>query len=107
MGRRADSEARRRSNAVHASNLGGSSWYVLAKSPNKDAAIDFLKSVWGTDVDFYQKILVDQGAVGSLLAARDGEAYALKRSVLRRPAGLAEFLRLARHDPGRQLRHLH
>jgi len=65
-------------NAVHASNWGGSSWYVLAKSPNKAAAIDFLKSVWGSDVAFYQKILVDQGAVGTLLAARTGDAYALK-----------------------------
>ena len=61
--------------ATHASNLGGSSWYVLESSEEKDAAIDFLASVWGSDVDFYQKILVDQGAVGSLLAARDGEAY--------------------------------
>jgi lactose/L-arabinose transport system substrate-binding protein len=65
-------------NGVHASNWGGSSWYVLAKSPNKAAAIDFLKSVWGSDVAFYQKILVNQGAVGTLLAARTGEAYQLK-----------------------------
>ena len=65
-------------NAVHASNWGGSSWYVLAQSPNKAAAIDFLKSVWGSDVDFYQKILVDQGAVGTLLAARTGPAYQTK-----------------------------
>ncbi len=65
-------------NAVHASNQGGSSWYVLAKSPNKAVAVDFLKSVWGADVDFYQKILVDQGAVGTLLANRTGPAYQLK-----------------------------
>lgn len=61
--------------SVNASNQGGSSWYVLASSDNKAEAVDFLKTVWGSDVDFYQKILVDQGAVGSLLAARDGEAY--------------------------------
>jgi lactose/L-arabinose transport system substrate-binding protein len=65
-------------NAVHASNWGGSSWYVLAKSPNKPVAIDFLKSVWASDVAFYQKILVNQGAVGTLLAARSGDAYQLK-----------------------------
>ena len=63
---------------VHASNWGGSSWYVLAKSPNKAVAIDFLKTIWGADVDFYQKILVDQGAVGTLLAARTGPAYQTK-----------------------------
>lgn len=61
--------------AVNASNQGGSSWYVLASSDNKAESIDFLKTIWGTDVDFYQKILVNQGAVGSLLAAREGEAY--------------------------------
>jgi lactose/L-arabinose transport system substrate-binding protein len=61
--------------SVNASNLGGSSWYVLSSAPEKDKAIDFLATIWGQDVDFYQDILVNQGAVGSLLAARDGEAY--------------------------------
>jgi lactose/L-arabinose transport system substrate-binding protein len=61
--------------ATNASNLGGSSWYVLASGPEKEAAIDFLATIWGQDVDFYQQILVNQGALGSLLAAREGEAY--------------------------------
>jgi lactose/L-arabinose transport system substrate-binding protein len=61
--------------SVNASNLGGSSWYVLSSAPQKDIAIDFLKTIWGADVDFYQDILVNQGALGSLLAAREGEAY--------------------------------
>jgi lactose/L-arabinose transport system substrate-binding protein len=61
--------------AVNASNLGGSSWYVLSSAPSKAAAVDFLAQVWGKDSDFYQKILVGQGALGSFLAARDGEAY--------------------------------
>ena len=61
--------------ATHYSNLGGSSWYVLSSAPAKDAAVDFLKSVWGSDVDFYQKILVGQGAFSSYLPARDGAAY--------------------------------
>jgi lactose/L-arabinose transport system substrate-binding protein len=61
--------------SVNASNLGGSSWYVLSSAPEKDKAIDLLATVWGQDVDFYQDILVNQGAVGSLLAAREGEAY--------------------------------
>ena len=46
--------------------------------PTRQVAIDFLKSVWASDIDFYQKILVDQGAVGTLLAARGGSAYQLK-----------------------------
>lgn len=61
--------------AGHASNLGGSSWYVLSSSTEKDTAVDFLAEVWGKDVDFYQKILIGQGALGSLLAAREGEAF--------------------------------
>ena len=38
-------------------------------------AIDFLNEVYAKDVDFYQTILTDRGAVGSLLAARGGAAY--------------------------------
>jgi lactose/L-arabinose transport system substrate-binding protein len=58
-----------------ASNLGGSSWYVLASSAEKAEAIDFLKEIWASDVDFYQKILIDQGAFGTLTEARNGPAF--------------------------------
>ncbi|HEV7344501.1 MAG TPA: extracellular solute-binding protein [Devosia sp.] len=61
--------------SVNASNLGGSSWYVLSSAPEKETAIDFLSTVWAQDVDFYQDILVNQGALGTLLAAREGEAF--------------------------------
>ncbi|MCX5493123.1 sugar ABC transporter substrate-binding protein [Kaistia dalseonensis] len=61
--------------ATHFTSNGGSSWYVLASSKHQDEAVDFLKTIWGADVDFYQGILVNQGAVGSLLAAREGAAY--------------------------------
>jgi len=64
--------------ASHASNLGGSSWYVIESSKEKDEAIDFLNEVYAKDKDFYQKILVNQGAVGSLLEARTGAAYSEK-----------------------------
>ena len=61
--------------SVNASNQGGSSWYVLASSDNKAETIDFLKTVWAGNTDFYQDILIKRGAVGSLLAAREGDAY--------------------------------
>jgi lactose/L-arabinose transport system substrate-binding protein len=48
---------------------------VLASSAEKAEAIDFLSKVWAGDVEFYQKILVGQGAVGSWLPARAGAAY--------------------------------
>lgn len=60
---------------THASNLGGSSWYVLESSKEKDDAINFLNEAYAKDVPFYQKILTERGAVGSLLAARTGDAY--------------------------------
>lgn len=61
--------------SVNASNLGGSSWYVLNSSKAKDTAIKFLKDVYAGDNDFYQKILVDRGAVGSYLPSQTGSAY--------------------------------
>mgnify|MGYP003592150377 CR=1 FL=1 len=61
--------------AVNASNLGGSSWYVLGASKAKDTAVDFLNQIYAKDNDFYQKILVNQGAVGSYLPSQTGEAY--------------------------------
>lgn len=62
-------------NSINASNTGGSSWYVLNSAPEKETAIQFLNDIWASDVDFYQKILVDQGALGSLLDARNGPAF--------------------------------
>ena len=61
--------------SVNASNQGGSSWFVLSSSDNKEETIDFLKTVWAGNVDFYQDILIKRGAVGSLLAAREGDAF--------------------------------
>ena len=62
--------------SIHASNLGGSSWYVLSAGKEKAAAVDFLNEIYAKDVDFYQNILQSRGAVGSLLASRNGKAYA-------------------------------
>ncbi|MDR3474672.1 MAG: extracellular solute-binding protein [Devosia sp.] len=61
--------------ATNYSNEGGSSWYVLSSAPAKDAAVDFLKTIWAGDKDFYQKILVGQGAFSTWLAASEGDAY--------------------------------
>ncbi|MEP4545650.1 MAG: extracellular solute-binding protein [Saccharospirillum sp.] len=61
--------------AANASNWGGSSWYVMSSSDTKEEAIDFLRSTFASDVDFYQKILVERGAVGSYLPSQAGTAY--------------------------------
>lgn len=86
--------------ATHYSNLGGSSWYVLSSAPSKDAAIDFLKTVWGGDVDFYQKILVGQGAFSSFLPARDGAAYSAKDDYFGGQAVWADFSTWQAKIPG-------
>ncbi|EIV99543.1 ABC transporter substrate-binding protein [Thermoanaerobacter siderophilus] len=63
------------SSSVNASNLGGSSWYVINSSKNKDVAIDFLKEIYAGNNDFYQKILVERGAFATYLPAQTGNAY--------------------------------
>jgi lactose/L-arabinose transport system substrate-binding protein len=65
---------------VNASNLGGSSWYVLSSSKVADTAVDFLNKVYGSNVDFYQEILVDNGAVCSYIPSQTGDAYSAEDS---------------------------
>ena len=85
------------SNVEGAANA--SNWAVRAGTSSrrrrreKAAAIDFLETIWGRDVDFYQKILVDQGAVGTLARRPRRRGLQVERRVLRRPARLAELLR--------------
>ena len=61
--------------ATNASNLGGSSWYVLSASPNKDKAIEFLKQTYTNNADFYDEILVERGAVGSYRDSSTSAGY--------------------------------
>ena len=60
--------------AVNASNLGGSSFYVL-NIDGKEKAADFLGKTFGSDKDFYQKLVKEVGALGTYKPATDGEAY--------------------------------
>ena len=55
-------------------NIGGSSWVILENSANKDVAIDFMKSIFAGDLDFYSQILAEQGAVATYLPASESEA---------------------------------
>lgn len=61
--------------SVNATNLGGSSWYILNDAPNKDIAVDFMNTTFGNDVDFYQTILKEIGCISTYLPALTGEAY--------------------------------
>lgn len=56
-------------------NIGGSSWVVLENSANKDVAVDFMKTVFAGNVEFYDQILHEQGAVATWLPASESDAY--------------------------------
>ncbi|PLT45183.1 lactose transport system (lactose-binding protein) [Paenibacillus pasadenensis] len=60
--------------SVNASNLGGSSWYVL-NVDGKEQAAEFLAKTLGSDAELYQKLVTDIGVIGTLKAATEGDAY--------------------------------
>lgn len=62
------------SSSVNATNIGGSSWYVL-NIPGKEQAAEFLAKTLGSDVNLYQDMLKKVGVIGTLKAAGEGEAY--------------------------------
>ncbi|HKM08413.1 MAG TPA: ABC transporter substrate-binding protein, partial [Sphaerochaeta sp.] len=62
----------------NASNLGGSSWFVLQNGANRDKAIAFMQEIYGKDNAFYQTILMNNGAIGSYMPAFSGDAFAAK-----------------------------
>ncbi|ENH95984.1 lactose transporter lactose-binding protein [Gracilibacillus halophilus YIM-C55.5] len=63
--------------AVNASNLGGSSWYVL-NVEGKEQAADFLANTFGSNVELYQTLVQEVGAVGTYSPATEGDAYAVE-----------------------------
>ncbi|GEK89430.1 lactose-binding protein [Alkalibacterium putridalgicola] len=60
--------------SVNASNLGGSSIYVL-QGEGQEAAAEFLAATFGSDVDFYQDLVTEINALGAYEPATEGEAY--------------------------------
>lgn len=60
--------------AVNASNLGGSSWYVL-NGPGAEKAADFLGKTFGSNKEFYEQLVTEIGAIGAYKPAAGGESY--------------------------------
>ncbi|OME87856.1 ABC transporter substrate-binding protein [Paenibacillus sp. FSL A5-0031] len=60
--------------SVHASSLGGSSWYVM-NVEGKEAAAEFLIKTFASDAELYQSLNTKIGVIGTLKAAASGEAY--------------------------------
>lgn len=63
------------SNSVHASNLGGSSWYVMNNVAGADQAADFMGKTFGSDKQLYQDLLNNIGAISTYKPAAEGEAF--------------------------------
>lgn len=63
--------------SVNATNLGGSSWYVL-NIDGKEKAAEFLANTFGSNVDLYQTLVKDINAIGAYLPAAGGEGYTVE-----------------------------
>lgn len=85
-------------NAVHATNLGGSSWYVL-NNPGSEAAVDFLAATLGSDADLYQQLVTDIGVIGTYKPAASGEAYAATDSYFSDQAVVSDFAKWTAEIP--------
>lgn len=61
--------------ATNYANCGGASRAVSSNCENTDLAFDFLKSTFGADVDLYDDLLVNAGAIASYLPAAESSVY--------------------------------
>ncbi|CAM3910908.1 ABC transporter substrate-binding protein [Lederbergia lenta] len=60
--------------SINASNLGGSSWYVL-DVPGKEKAAEFLGKTFGENEELYEKLITEVGALGTYTPVSDSAAY--------------------------------
>lgn len=61
--------------ATNYANCGGASWAVSSNCENTDLAFDFLKSTFGADIELYDDLLVNAGAIASYLPAAESSVY--------------------------------
>ncbi len=61
--------------SVNASNLGGSSIYVLNEVEGTESAIDFLGQTFAGNEEFYQTILTTNNVLATYLPAYEGDTY--------------------------------
>lgn len=64
-----------REGGTNYSNQGGSSWYVVADSPNADVAADFLAKTFAGSTELYDKLLETKSIMGTYLPAANVPAY--------------------------------
>ncbi|WP_054955498.1 ABC transporter substrate-binding protein [Paenibacillus dakarensis] len=85
---------------VNASNEGGSSWFVLDNSANKDQAIDFLAKTIGGSSEFYERFLKENGGVGSYIPSFSSEVYGQKSEFFGGQAIYQDFTKWSTEVPG-------
>ena len=61
--------------ATNYANCGGASWAVSSNCKNTELAFDFLSSTFGADVELYDDLLVNAGAIASYLPAAESDVY--------------------------------
>ncbi|MFJ7934808.1 ABC transporter substrate-binding protein [Sporosarcina sp. NPDC096371] len=85
--------------ATNASNVGGSSWYVL-DIPGAEKAADFLGKTFGSDAEFYQQLVTEIGAIGTYKPASEGDAYEIEDEFFQGQKIYADFAEWMEQVPG-------
>ena len=78
---------------------GGSSWAVMASSPNRDAAVSFLQHTFAGSVELYEIILPASGAIGAFLPAAASPVYAEPHPFFDGQPVFADIVRFADNVP--------
>ncbi|UOE95296.1 extracellular solute-binding protein [Alkalihalobacillus sp. LMS39] len=84
--------------SANATNLGGSSWYVLDIDGKEDAT-DFLTKTFGSSTDLYQNFITEIGAMGTYLPAAEGDAYQVEDEFFGGQMIYADFSQWAEEIP--------
>ncbi|WP_438346934.1 ABC transporter substrate-binding protein [Paenibacillus sp. FA6] len=85
---------------TNASNEGGSSWFVLDGSANKDLAMEFLAKTIGGSSEFYERFLNENGGVGSFIPSFSSDAYSQQAEFFGGQAIYRDFTEWSTEVPG-------
>ena len=67
--------------------------------PGKEAAADFLAKTFGSDVEFYQELVTEIGAIGTYIPASTGEAYSAADPFYNGQKTIADFAKWTEDIP--------
>lgn len=84
--------------SVNASNLGGSSFYVINKE-GADIAAQYLASTFGSSSEFYAELISEIGALGTYLPVQETEAYDIEVGFFANQPIYREFAHWANEIP--------